>query len=205
MSVVIPDSALCLAATDYARRVSPPSLFNHVMRTFAFGAVAGDAGGLVFDRELLYIGSVLHDIGLTDSAPHRARFEIDGADAAREFLSREGMRDADIDLVWEAIALHSTFGLPQRKRPEIALVQVGAAIDIGFAPVALVGGALPAILEAWPRLHLKRELIELVERTYDRNPAVALQSQVVADIMERRRGIRAPNLCDVVASAAFTE
>jgi hypothetical protein len=203
--IAVPDSRLCQAATECARRVSPASLFNHVMRTYAFGVTAATARGIAFDRELFYIAAVLHDLGLTELSRGERRFEIEGADAAKELLAREGMRDADIDLVWDAIALHTTVGVPPRKRPEIALVQLGAAIDVGFAPLDAVAAALPGILEAWPRLQLKTEMMGYMERVYERNPAAALQSPVVADVIERRLGVRAPNACDVIERAAFAE
>jgi hypothetical protein len=199
----VPDSRLCTAATEFARRASEPCLFNHVMRTFAFGAAFAEARRITIDRELFYVAAVLHDIGLTELAPRGQRFEITGADAAKELLAREGMREADIEIVWDAIALHTTVGVPPRKRPEIMLVQLGAAVDVGFAPVEIVAQALPAILDAWPRLSFKSEMLRYLERLYDRDPVGALQSPIVADVIERRRGVRARNACDVIDAAAF--
>jgi hypothetical protein len=196
--IAIPDTRLCKVATDFAQRASEPCLFNHVMRTFAFGTLA--ARGLAHDAEVFYVAAVLHDLGLTASAPRGARFEIAGADAAKDLLSREGMRDADIEVVWDAIALHTVAGVPPRKRPEVMLVQLGAALDVGFAPLALIGGGAPPILERWPRLSFETEMLRYLEEHYDRDPAVALQSPIVADVLERRRGIRARNACDVIAA-----
>jgi hypothetical protein len=203
--IEIPDSRLCHVASDYARRVSEASLFHHVMRTYAFGVAVAARRGIAYDRELFFIAAVLHDIGLTDEVPAKQRYEIEGADAAKELLACEGMADADVDLVWDAIALHTTLGVPQRKRPEVALVQLGAAVDVGFAPLDLIATAAPAILEAWPRRDFKAELVRHFERVYDRNPAAALQSQIVADVIARRRGIQPPNACDVIENAAFAE
>jgi hypothetical protein len=201
----VPDSRLCQAATAYVRAASEPSLFNHVMRTFAFGATAAGVRGIAFDRELFYVAAILHDLGLTELSRHQQRFELEGADAAKAMLAREGMRDADVELVWDAIALHTTVGVPPRKRPEIALVQLGAAIDVGYASIDAVAAALPEILEHWPRLAFKAELLRYFDRLYERNPAAALQSPVVAEIVERRRGVRAANACDVIARAPFAE
>ena len=89
--VAIPDSALCIAATDYARRVSDPFLFNHVMRTYAFGVIAGRRRAAACDAELLYIGCLLHDLGLSETVPVTARFQVDGADAAKAFLAAPGL------------------------------------------------------------------------------------------------------------------
>ena len=94
-----PDSPICLAAMQFAREHSPPFLFNHVMRAFAFGRAAGLQQGARFDPEMLFLGSVLHDLGLIEPFIGAERFEIDGANAAAES------------------------GIPQRKQPEIALVR----------------------------------------------------------------------------------
>ena len=124
-----PDTAVCLAAMALARDHSPPFLFNHVMRTFAFGRDAGALRSVQYDKEMLFLGCVLHDLGLIEKFIGENRFEVDGADAAADFLSRQGYSDRKIATIWDAIALHTTPGVPQRKQPEIALLQLGAGID----------------------------------------------------------------------------
>jgi hypothetical protein len=120
-------------------------------------------------------------------------------------LAGEGMADAEVELVWDAIALHTTMGVPPRKRPEVALVQLGAAIDVGYVSLDAVIAELPAILEAWPRLGFKSELVRYFDRLYERNPEAALQSPVAPDIIARRHGVRSRNVCDVIAGAGFAE
>ena len=94
-----PDTPVCIAAMDLARDHSPPFLFNHVMRTFAFGRDAGALQGARYDPEMLFLGSVLHDLGLVEAFIGEDRFEIDGADAAADFLSRRGYSDAKIAVI----------------------------------------------------------------------------------------------------------
>jgi hypothetical protein len=130
----LPDTAICVAAMDLAREHSPAFLFNHVMRSFAFGHSAGLSQGAKYDVEMLFLGSVLHDLGLVDRFVSEGRFEVDGADAAAEFLSKRGYSDKKIAVIWDAIALHTTLQIPQRKQPEIALVQLGAGVDVGAIP-----------------------------------------------------------------------
>jgi hypothetical protein len=204
--VRLPDSPLCAAATAYARSVSDPFLFNHVLRSYVFAELCGRAEGLAYDRELLYLACVLHDLGLTAIAPASERFEVEGADAAREFLARQGLSDRALDTVWDAIALHTTMTIPQRKAPEIALCQRGIAVDVGFVPLAAApGAAVPEILAAFPRLGFKRALLDALERLYRRNPAAAT-SHAVADVCERRvPGFCRLHLCDVAAAAPFPE
>ena len=58
------------------------------------------------------------------------RFEVDGANAARDFLRSHGIRQDDIDTVWTAIALHTTPGIPRHMHPVIALVTAGVEMDV---------------------------------------------------------------------------
>src|SRR5258706_13346033 len=104
----LPDSDLCTAAIEYARRVSEPFLFHHVMRSAVFADMIGRQRKMTFDPEVLCVAAVLHDLCLTRLAAVQARFELEGADAAKEFLAKRGMHETSIETVWEAIALHTT-------------------------------------------------------------------------------------------------
>ena len=190
--IAIPDSEICNAARDYAERVSDPFLFNHVMRTYVFGEI---------------VAAVLHDLGITDVVPVKARFELEGADAAKEFLATRGMSDKDIDIVWDAIALHTTYAVPQSKRPEIALTQVGAAIDVGAMPLNVLSEAVVAeILDSYPRLGFKQAIIQAFLGLYEKNPAGAIASHIVADICDQHiADYRRPRFCNVIETAAFAE
>src|SRR5271169_6015869 len=110
----IPDSKLAREIMELVRDTEPPLLFHHSSRVYYWGALAGKRRGLRFDRELLYAGAMFHDMGLTHqhSSAHD-RFEVDGADAAREFLQSRGIAQRDIDIVWTAIAMHNTPGITQ--------------------------------------------------------------------------------------------
>src|SRR5215813_3137850 len=107
--IKIPDSKIAREATELVRQHESELLFNHSVRVFLFGAMKGVRQNLKFDSELLYIAALFHDLGLAD-AYHSAtrRFEVDGADAARAFLRGHGIAARETDLVWEAIALHTT-------------------------------------------------------------------------------------------------
>lgn len=112
--VSIPDTKLVREATELVRDTESPLLFNHSTRVYYFGSLAGKRRGLRFDPELLYIGAMFHDMGLTPQyASEVDRFEVDGANSARDFLRQHKITEQEIDLVWTAIALHTTPGIPQ--------------------------------------------------------------------------------------------
>lgn len=113
----IPDSRIAREATQLVRDTESDLLYHHSRRVFLFGALAGERKQLKYDPELLYIGAMFHDMGLTDaySSPHD-RFEVDGANATSDFLRQHGIGEDDVEQVWDAIALHTTPGIPQYKR-----------------------------------------------------------------------------------------
>ena len=107
----IPDSKLACEIMELVRDTETPLLFHHSSRVYYWGALAGKRRGLRFDPELLYAGAMFHDMGLT--AQHRSadeRFEVDGANAARDFLRSHGIAQQDIETDWTTIALHTPPG-----------------------------------------------------------------------------------------------
>lgn len=199
----LPDSPLCQAATELAERVSEPFLFHHVMRSYVYAEWIGQRKNLTYDREILYVSTVLHDLGLTDIAPVQARFEIEGADAAREFLAKQGMPERKLELVWDAIALHTTAEIPLRKGAEVALCFLGIATDVRVIPADVAAGDLvDRVLEAYPWLHLDEALLAALVGLYEKNPATAA-SHAVADACERRvPEFRRFNFCDILLEKA---
>src|SRR5690606_24380662 len=122
--VRIPDSALAREATELVREAASPLLFDHSRRVFLWGALRGREQGLSFDAELLYVGAMFHDLGLTERFRRTdQRFEIDGADEARRFLHAHGVTGEAADRVWTAIALHTTPEIPVHMAPEPARVR----------------------------------------------------------------------------------
>jgi hypothetical protein len=129
--VVIPDSQLAREVAQLIRDTESDLLFNHSTRVYLWGALLGKRKNVAFDPELLYVAAMFHDIGLTSA--HRdseLRFEVDGANAARDFLRSHHVDEADVAKVWTAVALHTTPGIPEHMHGEIALVQAGAGMDV---------------------------------------------------------------------------
>jgi hypothetical protein len=129
--MTVPDSAIARAATQLVRDTEDDLLFHHSARVFFWGALTGRRKALKFDAELLYLGAMFHDMGLTRAhASPDLRFEVDGANAARDFMRGYGVPERDIEDVWTAIALHTTPGIPEHMRPTIALVTAGVEMDV---------------------------------------------------------------------------
>jgi len=129
--ISVPDSAMARQATELVRDTESDLLFHHSSRVYYWAALAGQQRKLAYDPELLYVGCLFHDMGLThDHCSCDKRFEVDGADAAAEFLRGHGVSRQDIDRVWTAIALHTTPGIPEYMHPLIALVTAGVEMDV---------------------------------------------------------------------------
>jgi hypothetical protein len=129
--IAVPDSAIARAATQLVRDTEDDLLFHHSRRVFFWGALTGERKSLKYDPELLYLGAMFHDMGLTSAhASPDLRFEVDGANAARDFMRGYGVAERDIEDVWAAIALHTTPGIPEHMRPTIALVTAGVEMDV---------------------------------------------------------------------------
>jgi HD domain-containing protein len=161
-SLVIPDTLLAKEATDILRDYSTDLLFNHSMRVYLFAAEQGHQQKLAFDPELLYIAAAFHDLGLTKkfSSPND-RFEVDGANAARQFLSAHNVPERQIHTVWEAIALHTTPGITQYMSPEVALLYTGVGLDVlGRGLEQFPADLREKIVAQYPRPNFKKEFLK---------------------------------------------
>ena len=159
--IVIPDTALVREVTELIRDTEDDLLFHHSRRVFLFGALQGRRRGLHPDLELLYVGAMFHDVGLTEAyRTSQLRFEIDGANAARDFLLQRGVDDAAARKVWLSIALHTTPGVPEFLEPEIALVTAGVETDVlGIDRDKLPEAVLDAVTAAHPRPDFKNRIL----------------------------------------------
>jgi HD superfamily phosphodiesterase len=159
--IVIPETPLVREITQYIRDTEDELLFNHSRRVFLFGALHGRRRGLQPDPELLYAGAMFHDVGLTDSyRTSMLRFEVDGANAARDFLLERGVDEAAARKVWLSIALHTTPGVPEFLESEIALVTAGVETDVlGVGRDDLSAEAIEAVTTAHPRPDFKNRIL----------------------------------------------
>jgi HD superfamily phosphodiesterase len=159
--VTVPETAMAREATELVREVADELLFNHCRRVYLWGSLQGIRRGLIPDPELLYVGAMFHDLGLTDNyGSTDQRFELDGADAARTFLRNHGVSEKEARTVWLSIALHTTPGIPDRLEPEIALVTAGVETDVlGLGLDALTSAEINEVIAAYPRRNFKRGMI----------------------------------------------
>jgi HD superfamily phosphodiesterase len=204
--IAIPDSQLTREITELVRDTESPLLFHHSSRVYYFAALAGKRRGLKFDRELLYAGAMFHDMGLTHAhSSEHERFEVDGANAARDFLKSRGISQHDIDLVWTAIALHTTPGIPEHMHPVIALVTAGVEMDVlGLAYDQYSDAEREAVVHAHPRTeHFKEDIIQTFYDGIRHKPATTF-GNVKADVLaDKDPHFHAGNFCSVIRHSAW--
>ena len=204
--VAIPDSILAREVTELVRDTEPALLFHHSSRVYYWGALTGKRRGLRFDPELLYAGAMFHDMGLTPvHASAHERFEVDGANAARDFLRSRRIAERDIETVWTAIALHTTPGIPQHMHPVIALVTAGVEIDVlGIAFSDFTDAEREAVLRAHPRpARFKEEIIQAFYDGIHRKPETTF-GNVKADVLtDKDPSFRPGNFCRVIRASAW--
>jgi hypothetical protein len=198
--IAVPDTPLARDATELIRSVEPDLLYNHSLRVYSFGALQGERQGLSFDPELLYIGAMFHDIGLVEG--HRSendRFEVDGANAAREFLASHGITGDALRIVWDAIALHTTPGVPQHKEPEVALVTAGVELDVlgcGYDDIAEADRE--AVLAAYPRVDFKESIIQAFADGMAHRPDTTFGTMNDDVLVEKLPGFERQNFCAII-------
>jgi len=204
--IKIPDSKLAREAAELVRQHETELLYNHSVRVFLFGAMKGARENLKFDPELLYVASLFHDLGLVDAFhTDTKRFEVDGADAAREFLRSHGISEPRSDLVWEAIALHTTPGIPQYMRPEIALTNAGVLVDVvGIGYDEYTPEQRNQVTAAFPRGdHFKGDFIQVQTCSALKKPATTFGTVNFDYIEERDPTFHRPNACARIRSAPW--
>jgi HD superfamily phosphodiesterase len=199
--VRIPDSKMAREITDLVRDTETELLFNHSSRVYYFAALAGKQRSLAVDADLLYAGTMFHDMGLMAAySSDGDRFEVDGANAAASFLRGHGISPADIYDVWTAIALHTTPGIPQYMHPVVALVTAGVEMDVlGLTYDQYSDAERNAIVQAYPRTpHFKEDIIQAFYDGIKNKPDTTF-GNVKADVLaDKDASFRRGNFCEVI-------
>jgi HD superfamily phosphodiesterase len=205
--ITIPDTALVADATALVREATNELLYNHSRRVFLFGALQGKRLGLDPDPELLYVGAMFHDLGLTDLyGTQNLRFEVDGANAARAFLLEHGISADDAYNVWTAVALHTTPAIPEFMTPEVALVTAGVETDVlGIQYDALAASDISAVVAAHPRPDFKRRILAAFTEGNRHRPETTF-GNVNADVLARfEPGFQRTDFVDIIENSAWPE
>ncbi|MGC4940869.1 HD domain-containing protein [Kribbella sp. DT2] len=203
--IEIPDSKLATEATELVRDVTDDLVYDHSRRVYLFGALHGR--DLSYDPELLYVGAMFHDLGLTGGyRDSLQRFEIDGADAAADFLRAHGIAEEDAVTVWTAIALHTTPEVPVHLKPEIALVTRGVEADVlGLGLDRITAGERAEIVAAHPRPDFKNQILHAFTEGIKHRPATTFGT-VKADVLDRFvPGFERTNFVDVILGSEWPE
>lgn len=204
--IPIPDSMMARAATELVRDTHSDLLFHHSRRVFLWGALAGERRQLRYDAELLYVGAMFHDLGLDPRySSTNLRFEVDGANAARDFLKTYDLPQGDIEDVWASIALHTTPGIPQHMGPTIALVTAGVEMDvlgIGFDEVS--GKLRDQVCAHHPRGdRFKEDIIDAFAAGTIQKPETTF-GNVKADVLALKDpAYRRRNFCAVILASPW--
>ncbi|MGO1523128.1 MAG: HD domain-containing protein [Nesterenkonia sp.] len=205
--VTIPDSRLVQEATELVREVATPLIFDHSRRVFIFGALRGREHQLDYDPELLYVGAMFHDLGLTDAYRRNdQRFEIDAADEARRFLTSHGIDGEAADRVWQAIALHTTPEIPLHMSAEVALVTRGVELDVlGIGYDAITEEQRSAVVSAHPRPDFKNQILAAFTEGLRDRPETTF-GNVKADVLEHfLPGFQRGDFVEVIKSNPWPE
>jgi hypothetical protein len=204
--IKVTDTPLVRDAVELARSSLEPYLFNHVMRSWLFSISLSEGAELVPDPELLAVSAVLHDLGLTDRSTAENRFEVDGANAARAFLKGRGISTQQTQVVWDAIALHTTPTIALHKEPEVAMTHTGIAVDVlGVGLDRIPQDKQRAILTEFPRLAFKNEFQACLCSVVRRKPATSFDN-ILRDFGSRYvEGFSPPSFADLFANAPFSE
>jgi hypothetical protein len=202
----VPDSKLAREIMELVRDTETPLLFHHSSRVFYWAALAGKRRKLRFDAELLYAGAMFHDMGLTHQhSSTDQRFEVDGANAARDFLRSHGISQHDIDTVWTAIALHTTPGIPQHMHPVVALVTAGVEMDVlGIKYGEYSDAEREAVVHAHPRsTHFKEDIIQAFYDGIKHKPETTF-GNVKADVLaDKDPHFTRGNFCSAIRNSAW--
>jgi HD domain len=206
-SLIIPDSLLAKEATDVLREHSTEVLISHSIRVYLFAAEQGRQQKLRFDAELLYVAAAFHDFGLLKkfSSPNE-RFEVDGANAARQFLATHNVPEGQIQTAWQAIALHTTPGVTHHMRPEVALLYSGVGLDVlGKGFDQFPSELRDEIVARYPRKHFKERFLQEYFAGFAHKPGTTYGT-VNQSICERFiPDYKGPNAADVMLGSPFPD
>ncbi|MGW9597238.1 HD domain-containing protein [Streptomyces chartreusis] len=185
-----PDTSVPRHALALVHATESAATANHSVRSALFARLCADHRGARpgqdYDPDLLFLACVLHDIGLTEKGDRHQRFEVDGADLAAEFLTAQGLSTGDVDAVWEAIALHTSPGIAERRSTLSALVRTGIGMDFGVGVDFVDEATGAAIHAAYPRFSMATTLVDEITAQARRRPEKAPRYSIASELLRER-------------------
>jgi hypothetical protein len=205
--VRVPDSRIACEATELILDTTTPLIYHHSRRVFLFGTLQSRVLGIEPDAELLYVAALFHDTGLVPPYRGKAqRFELDSADAAKSFLTASGFSTAEADVVWTAIALHTTPEVPYKMAPVIAATTVGVETDVlGMRLDCLTQDEIDAVTSVHPRPNFKNEILQAFTEGFQERPETTFGT-MNADVLEHfLPGFHHTDFVEVIKNSAWPE
>ena len=187
----LPAGPLAEASLALVRTSESRPIVDHSIRSFLFARlVAEEEGSLsdaAYDEDLLFAATVMHDVGLGEHAQGQGRFEVEGADLAAGVLREHGVAEADVDRVWEAIALHSSIGIADRRGLLTYLTHKGVFIDVGRVADAGADRLRQEVFTAYPRPAGDRSIVDAIVAHAIRSEACAPPGSLAFELLRQRR------------------
>ena len=189
--LALPGGPVAAASLAIVRKSESVPIVEHSVRSFLYARILAVHEGAVRDaayrEELLFAACVMHDLGLGDLAPGRSRFEVEGADLAAALLTGHGVPAADIDRVWEAIALHSSHGIADRRGLLAYLTYKGVFMDAGRFTDGVDAERLEQVRTAYPRPEGDRSVRDAIAKHAARSEAAAPPYSIAAELLRQQR------------------
>ena len=185
LGMPVPDTALARRARELITDVASPTLVNHSLRCYAWAVELAAHDRLEFDPEILFVASMLHDIGLVPAYDRGGCYEVDGAIAAERLAGEAGEPEARARAIYDVIALHDDETLPPNPAPEVVLLWDSAGTDVtGHRFTDVRPAIVSAVLAAYPRLDFKRAFTALIVDQASRKPTCPAAEMIATGILE---------------------
>ena len=189
--LALPTGPLVDASLALVRATESRPIVDHSIRTFLFARLLAEDEGCLndadYDEELLFAATVMHDLGLGEHARGQARFEVEGADLAATVLREHRVAESDVERVWEAIALHSSHGLAERRGLLTYLTYKGVFIDAGQLTGVVADGLRKDVLDAYPKPAERRYIAHAIIEHANRSSAAAPPGSLAAYLLLQQR------------------
>jgi HD domain len=186
----LPATPLAVRAAEYVRACETEAVANHSIRSYLFAVMLAEHEGLwpsaEFDPDLLFFACLMHDLGTSPQASGTQRFELDGADMAATFLTDNGIDASAVELVWEAIALHTSPGIAERHGVLAYLTRGGVGVDFGRGSEFITGAQGQEIHARHPRLRMATALVDEIVRHAARGPLNAPPYTIAGELVRER-------------------